>query len=99
MPAGRSSWKRRASTATKKFRDIMCRLTPHPGPLPVEGRGSRDTAAWNIGRPPPRSHLLGGSALSTATQRPLRGCAVLATGVASTRPLSPQSRHSREGEG
>ena len=86
------------STATKKFRDIMGALTPHPGPLPVEGRGSRAAAAWSMGRRPPRSHVLGGSGPCTATRRPLRGSAAQATGVASTRPLSPQRGEGR-GEG
>ena len=34
-------------------------LTPHPGPLPVEGRGSRDGGARIVGQNWPRAHDAG----------------------------------------
>ena len=73
-------WRRRNSRAI---------LTPHPGPLPVEGRGRRDQSARTCERLRPRSHERDGREFCTALQQQLRGRDTLAIRVAAPRPPSP----------
>ncbi|MBK8000497.1 MAG: hypothetical protein IPK15_17720 [Verrucomicrobia bacterium] len=73
------------------------RLTPHPGPLPVEGRGSRVGCTSRFGR---HCAAFGsfGPALPDLPKRSERGETICGIPNRSSRPLSPQRGEGR-GEG
>ena len=69
-------------------------LTPHPGPLPVEGRGRRDGSARRGGTPWPRGATLDVIGVGAAKQRGEPGDKAPAIHARVMRPLAP-----RRGEG